>query len=53
MKIVITDFAEAKLKEIYLYYKSEASISIAKKIKNKILHKIKILNNLTDVAFIF
>ncbi len=43
MKIVITKFAEFKLKEIYLYYIREATITVAKAIKNKILHKIKLL----------
>ena len=42
MKIVITDFAEAKLKEIFLYYKREATLTIAKKIKRKIFNKIKL-----------
>lgn len=42
MKIVITEFAEGKLKEIFLYYKREATITIAKKIKRKIFNKIKL-----------
>jgi toxin ParE1/3/4 len=36
MKIIWSDFATHTLKEIYDYYKENASFRIAKKIKNKI-----------------
>jgi plasmid stabilization system protein ParE len=45
MKLTITVFAEERLKEIYEYYKREASITIAKRIKDDILEKIKLLKN--------
>ena len=40
MKVVITGFAKLQLKEIYGYYATEASESVALKIVNKILDEI-------------
>lgn len=40
MKIVLTDIARARLKDIYLYYKQEASLKAAKSIKDSIIREI-------------
>jgi plasmid stabilization system protein ParE len=50
MKIEITKNAEERLKEIYKYYKREASITIARRIKNEILERIKTLKDYKDLG---
>jgi toxin ParE1/3/4 len=50
MKIKSTDKAKERLKEIYQYYKREASITIAKRIKDDILARIKILKEHKDLG---
>ena len=50
MKIKITEKAEDGLKKIYHYYKREASITIAKRIKNTILKRIKILKDYEELG---
>ena len=45
MKIIWTDFASDMLKDIYRYYKKEASIRIAKRIKKEIFSSTKRLKN--------
>ncbi len=40
MKIVFTDIAKSRLKDIYLYYKQEASLKVAQSIKDTILYEI-------------
>jgi len=44
-KVVITHFALFQLKTIYEYYRLNASIAIAKKIKTQIIVSIKSLKN--------
>jgi len=44
LKIFLTQNAKERLKEIYAYYKKEASLRIAKTIKNKIIKEIKKLS---------
>jgi len=41
MKIVFTDIAKSRLKDIYIYYKNEASLKVAKSIKDEIIHEIR------------
>jgi toxin ParE1/3/4 len=41
MKIVFTDIAKARLKDIYIYYKQEASLKIAQSIKDNIIDEIR------------
>lgn len=43
MKIIWSDFAKTMLKEIYLFHKQAANISVARKIKNNIFSKVKLL----------
>jgi plasmid stabilization system protein ParE len=50
MKIKVTENAEDRLKEIYQYYKREASITIARRIKNDILERIKILKDYKELG---
>lgn len=50
MKIRITQKAEERLKEIYQYYKREASITIARRIKDSILERIKILKDYKELG---
>jgi plasmid stabilization system protein ParE len=50
MKIKITEKVEERLKEIYLYYKREASIAIAKRIKDDILKRIKTLKDYKELG---
>ena len=50
MKIKITAQAEERLKGIYLYYKREASVIVARKIKNDILKRIKILKDYKELG---
>ncbi|MES2139639.1 MAG: type II toxin-antitoxin system RelE/ParE family toxin [Bacteroidota bacterium] len=50
MKIRITQKAEEGLKEIYQYYKREASITIARRIKDSILERIKILKDYKELG---
>ena len=45
MRIKITEKAEARLKEIYRYYKREASIAAAKRIKSNLLGRIETLKS--------
>ena len=40
MKIIFTDIARARLKDIYIYYKQEASLKVAQSIKDNIIHEI-------------
>jgi len=44
MVIIITDFAKEELKNIYLFYKTNVSKSVANKIKANIITAIKSLN---------
>lgn len=50
MKIRITQRAEELLKEIYKYYKREASITVARRIKNSILERIKTLKDYKELG---
>ncbi len=50
MKIVITKFAQTKLKEIYLYYKIKTTLTVANNIKSKILNNIKLLVNNQEIG---
>ena len=50
MKIEITEKAEERLKEIYQYYKREASIVVAKRIKDDILKRIKTLKDYKELG---
>jgi plasmid stabilization system protein ParE len=50
MKIKITEKTEERLKEIYLYHKREASITIAKKIKDDFLKRIKTLKEYKELG---
>lgn len=43
MKIVFTDIAKSRLKDIYKYYKQEASLRVAKSTKDRIFDGINIL----------
>ncbi len=52
MKIRITEKAEERLKEIYLYYKRVASITIARRIKDNILERITILKDYKELGAI-
>ncbi|MFM7021769.1 MAG: type II toxin-antitoxin system RelE/ParE family toxin [Flavobacteriales bacterium] len=45
MKIVITDWAKANLKDIHNYHKNVASLRTANSIKNKIIAGIKDIPN--------
>jgi len=45
LKIIWTQFAGSELKNIYQYYKQNASINVAKKIKKRILVSVKQLQN--------
>ncbi len=45
MKVVITQFAQTKLKEIYLYHKIEITLIVVNNIKSTILNNIKLLVN--------
>ena len=40
MKVVFTEVAKSRLKEIHTYYKREASPKVANSIKDTILHEI-------------
>ena len=44
MKIIWSDFASDMLKEIYKYYKKEANIRVAKRIKRELFSSTKPLN---------
>ena len=62
-KIVWTKFAASELKNIYQFYKQSASISVARKIKERIYESVKQLqnhplsgaieDNLSDANFIY
>jgi toxin ParE1/3/4 len=41
MNIVFTDIAKARLKDIYIYYKQEASLKVAQSIKDTIIDEIR------------
>lgn len=45
MEIVWTEFATNSLKDIFDYHKSKVSLTVAKRIKNKILVSTKRLSN--------
>jgi toxin ParE1/3/4 len=47
MQVVVTDPAKLRLKYIYRYYKAEASVKTAQKIKDSVLGKIKSLKKFT------
>lgn len=50
MKIVFTEVARTRLKDIYLFYKQEASLKIAKSIKQKIIDEIRKLNKYPELG---
>ncbi|MGP8214587.1 MAG: type II toxin-antitoxin system RelE/ParE family toxin [Bacteroidia bacterium] len=41
MKVVFTDIASKRLRDIYAYYKQEASLTVAKSVKGKIIGGIR------------
>lgn len=45
MKVYWTDFALLSLKEVYLYYKKNASDKVAKRIKDEIFSKVNSLKS--------
>ncbi len=45
MKIFWSDFAKEMLKDIYIYHKNEASINIARRIRDDIFSSVKQLVN--------
>ena len=45
MKIIWSDFASKMLKEIFLYYKENASMTVAKKIRDEIFKSTKQLQH--------
>ncbi len=50
MKIKITGKAEERLKEIYNYHKREASITVARRIKDDISDRIKTLKDFKELG---
>ena len=50
MKILITENAKEKLRDIFAYHKRAASLTIARKIKNELLERIKTLENFNEIG---
>lgn len=50
MKIIFTAVAKARLKDIYIYYKQEASLKVAQSVKDKILDGIRKLKTYPELG---
>jgi toxin ParE1/3/4 len=50
MKILITENANERLREIYYYHRTVASLAVAKKIKNFILSGVPDLKNFGELG---